>query len=444
LTGGVESPFTFAYLLAIVAASILLYQRGASFSAAISAVSFCSVTYFIQVGMLRGPLGSTPLPQGRYGFALVTNLLAQFFIAALAGYLSRQLLAAGGRLSAREADIRELVGLQRQILSCMPSGLITCEADGTVTFANRAAKSILGLEDGYYSGRTIDQLIPGILKIDPGARRTEMQVTNREGMRILGLTVTSLEGAPGALLIVFQDLTELRRAEDELKRVDRLAALGKLSAQLAHEIRNPLASMRGSAQMLAAEIPNGDSARLASVLIRESDRLSSLVEDFLRFARPPTPQMRPYSLKQLLTETLEILCSDPLARGIKIQTSLSEMMADIDPDQMKQVLINILRNAFAAVSQGGEVKVVLDTVEGHPRIRIWDSAGSIPSEVLERIFEPFFTTRKGGTGLGLSTAHSIVRAHGGMIYVTSSRSEGTEFTIGLRPIREAQFAHIGS
>lgn len=444
LTGGVESPFAFAYLLAIVAGSILLYQRGASFSAAIAAIAFCAVTYSIQVGTLRGPLGSSPVSQARYAFALVTNLLAQFSIAALAGYLSRQLLAAGGRLSAREADIRELVGLQRQILSCMPSGLITCERDGRVTFANRAAQLILGLDKKFYAGRDIEGLIPGVSKIEPGARRTELELKTTEGSRTLGLTVTSLEGAPGALLIVFQDLTDLRRAEDELKRVDRLAALGKLSAQLAHEIRNPLASMRGSAQMLAAEMPRGDSARLAKVLIRESDRLSTLVEDFLRFARPPKPMMRSHSLKQLLTETLEILCSDPLARGVRIETALSEVAGDVDPDQMKQVLINVLRNAFAAVGQGGEVKVALDSVEGHPRIRVWDSAGSIPKENFERIFEPFFTTRQGGTGLGLSTAHSIVRAHGGMIYVTSSPLEGTEFTIGLRPIHEANLAHTGS
>jgi two-component system sensor histidine kinase PilS (NtrC family) len=272
-----------------------------------------------------------------------------------------------------------------------------------------------------------------VLRVARNARRVELPVQTPAGRRILGMSVTPLENDEG-LLLVFQDLTDLRRMEDELRRSDHLAALGKLAAQLAHEIRNPLAAMRGSAQMLATDQGlDRTSIRLAEILVRESDRLSELVEEVLRFSRPPPPQLQMGPLDQLVRETVEMLRADPLARGVEVEEALTESSAAMDPAQLRQVLINLLRNAFAAVGPGGKVRVTVDTAEGGPRVRIWDSAGSIPAQDLDRIFEPFYTTREGGTGLGLSTAHSIIRAHGGMIQVSSSPEGGTEFVVGLLP-----------
>lgn len=438
LTGGIESPFTFTYSIAVVAASILLYQRGALIAASASSLAFATLSLAIQLGPLAPPMGTVSVAPHRLVFLLGSNALAQFLIAVLASYLARQLSAAGGRLSAQEANLKELSRLQNQIVDAMPSGLITCEADGTVTFVNRAGAAILGIEGGEAGWGNIERLMPEVRKLPHNARRAELLVHTPNGERTVGLAVTSLAGKSGALLLVFQDLTELRRAEEELRRADHLASLGKLSAQLAHEIRNPLASMRGSAQMLAAE-PHADpsSARLAEVLIRESDRLSALVEDFLRFARPPPPAPRPLSLRSLVEETVEMVRADPLARGVEIQQLLEEVTAAADEGQMRQVLLNLLRNAFAAVGPGGVVRVKVEQEHGSARLRVWDSAGSIPPNDLTRIFDPFYTTRAGGTGLGLSTAHSIVSAHGGKIQVSSSPETGTEFVIGLPQASEA-------
>jgi two-component system sensor histidine kinase PilS (NtrC family) len=251
--------------------------------------------------------------------------------------------------------------------------------------------------------------------------------------------VGPLEGATSAArLIIFQDLTALRRTEDELRRADRLAALGSLAAQLAHEIRNPLAAMRGSAQMLAQDAAgNAGNERLTAILLRESDRLSRLVEDFLRFARPPPPQRQPVALEALVSETVEMLRADPLGRGVQVVQELTPVQAQVDPDQIRQVLLNLLRNAFQAAGPGGRVRVSLDVgPDGEPSLRVWDSAGAIPEEHLGRIFEPFFTTRCGGTGLGLSSAHSIVRAPGGRIQVHSAPQVGTEFMVALHPAAE--------
>lgn len=430
LTGGADSPFSFTYSLAVISASILLSQRGAFVTAAA-----CSGMYGVLVlnHLLRlgAPASSSIL--ARTGFNFASNVLAHFLIAALAGYLSRQLLAAGGRLSASQADLRRLSTLHGQILDSTPSGLLTCEEEGRITFINRAALSILGLDDTTAKNMSVEALLPGLRGLER-VPRAELKVETPRGPRILGLTLAPLEGAgQSSRLIVFQDLTALRRAEDELRRADRLAALGTLAAQLAHEIRNPLAAMRGSAQMLAQDGAEDPSVvRLTNILLRESDRLSRLVEEFLRFARPPPPQRRVAALDELIRETVEMLQADPLRRGVHLSLELRPVMASVDPDQLRQVLLNLLRNAFEAVGPEGRTRVSLSvSAEQKVLLAVWDSAGAIPEAHLVRIFEPFFTTRSGGTGLGLATAYSIVRAHEGRLQVTSSPGSGTEFTVEL-------------
>jgi len=429
LTGGPESPFTFTYLLTVVGASILLGQWGALTAATACSVSFLVLTAVVSTGTIRSPVPVGTIAVGRLAFLCASNVLAQFLTAVLAGFLARQLTAAGGRLSAREQDLRELTRLQQQILAAMPSGLLTCDGDGRITYVNRAARLILGLDSTATPGN-VEDLIPGVRTLFTGRPRSEVTVTTPAGRRILGLTVSALSTPPAQLLVVFQDLTELRRAEQELRRADRLAELGALSAQLAHEIRNPLAAMRGSAQLLSPGA-DPDTLRLLGILTREADRLGELVTDFLVFARPPAPVLRSCDLDELVHQTLELLAADPLASGVAIDVLPGGLHAEVDPDQVRQVLLNLLRNALAAAGKGGRVRTFFSQVDGQVRIHVWDSGGSIASADLPHLFEPFFTKRPGGTGLGLSTVHSIVRAHGGEIQVSSSPGTGTEFVVGF-------------
>lgn len=437
-TGGLESPFTFVFLLAVLAGAILLGRRGAIFACALGSSVLVLRTVLLQTGWAPPWLGPDVQPFQRMVFPLFSSLLGLFLIAWLASYLSEQLLRTGGRLVEREADLSALANLQREILNCMPSGLITCRRDGVVTYMNRAAGQILGISPDA-PGLQLESLIPGVLAIPLSSRRNELPAETAHGQRVLGLTLAPLEGTE--LLIVFQDLTALRKAEDELRRADHLAALGKLSAQLAHEIRNPLASMRGSAQLLAADSPSdGPLGRLAGILIRESDRLSALVEDFLRFARPLPPQRRQTAVHALVSDVIEMMRCDPLARQITFLEELESSWCPVDSDQLQQVLLNLLRNACSAVGPGGTVKVeVHPGPGGGTRLRVWDSGGGIPPEDVPRLFEPFFSKRPGGTGLGLSTVHSIVRAHGGTIDASSSAAAGTEFVVVLPTV-----AHEGT
>lgn len=433
LTGGADSPFTFTYLLAVVGAAILLDQRGTLVVAAATSVAYVALVGMLHYGWLKSPSGSS-LPPGRLPFLIISNVLAQFLLAFLAGFLSRQLSQTGRKLRASEKDLRELAEVQRQILESMPSGLLTCDAEGTVGFVNRAGEAILQVSADELPVQ-VETLIPGVLSLSApqlGRPRAELTVKTPAGLRTLGLAMVPLSTPPGARLIVFQDLTQLRRAEEELRRADRLAELGALSAELAHEIKNPLAAMRGSAQLLA-EGGDSETRRLLGILRRESDRLGALVDDFLAFARPPAPVRRRCALDELVRQTVELLASDPLSVGVQVEVEPAGLEADVDPDQIRQVLLNILRNALAAAGDGGKVRAFFSSSGDVRRIHVWDSAGSIASTDLPHIFEPFFSKTPGGTGLGLSTVHSIVRAHGGQVHVSSSPTQGTEFVVALSP-----------
>lgn len=425
LTGGARSPFTFLFLVTIVGAAVLLGTRGA-----IVGFLGAATAYVLVLASLLESQASESLP--RLGLDALIQLVAQLLIAVLSGYVGEQLSRTGGRLSASERDLRELIELQDEIVRAMPSGLVTCDPDGVVTFVNPAAETILGISTEEVMRRArVDELLPGAKTLVPG-RRSELRVETPRGGRILGLSVTPLSSAEG-LLIVFQDLTELRRIERELDSIDHLATLGRLSAQLAHEIRNPLAAMRGSAQMLVGDSAGGAGERLAKLILRESDRLAGLVEGYLKLARPPPPQLVPTRVDAVVRETLELLRADPAFAGVQVDENLEPIEAVCDAGQVKQVLINLLRNAAVAISgTRGRIRIKVANARDGVSVEVWDSAGALAPEDRQRIFEPFFSRAQGGTGLGLSTVHTIVQAHGGTISVESSPATGTTFAVKLR------------
>lgn len=423
LSGGSDSPFIVVFLLAIVGASALLGRRGAGVAAVGSAIAYVAVALLDLAGPGRRP------SVAQLALEIGTQLLAQGLIALLSGYVAEQLSKTGGRLSERERDLRELTALQNRIVGAIPSGLVTCDPGGRVTYVNPAARAILGLADRPSAELTVDELMPGVLQLRTG-RRSELTVKTPRGERSLGLSMTPLEG-PDGVLIVFQDLTELRRAERELDRLDRLASLGRLSAQLAHEVRNPLASMRGAAQLLVGDTSGTPQERMARLIVTEADRLSGLVDGYLRLARPPPPERVHSRVDRIAAETVEVMRADPSASAVALDEQLEPVEAWFDVDQLKQVLFNLLRNALAAAGRGGQVRVETRRLGDQAELRVWDSAGSIHADDIARLFEPFFSRQEGGTGLGLSTVQSIVHAHHGTIDVESAPGKGTTFTIRL-------------
>jgi two-component system sensor histidine kinase PilS (NtrC family) len=420
LTERGNSPFWFTYLLSIIGGAVVLGARGALGASGLTTLS--SLGFALWVRLAHD--GSRPWGD------VTTQLLAQWLVAGLSGYVAQQLIRTRGRLFESEADLARARDLRDRIVSAIASGLAVVErSTGRVQFLNPAGAAILGLEPA--APLPVATALFGDLPPVTSGRRWEVVANTQRGERILGIS-TSMLDSPEVMLVVFQDLTELRRRETEMARLDQLAQLGRVSATLAHEVRNPLASMRGSAQMLLADaVPGSSQEKLSRIIVRESDRLGQLVDHYLELARPKPPQRRRARIDTLVAETVELLRADPVARGATVDEQLTSREAEVDEGQIKQVLINLLRNAFRAAGAKGRVRVSVEPAPSPVLFSVWDSAGAIAPEALPHIFEPFYSLEPDGTGLGLTTAQSIAHAHGAVIEVSSSAEAGTTFRYRL-------------
>lgn len=434
LTGLAESVFVFMYSLAIVSGAILLYRRGAVLALALALPAHVLVQLALEPARAKLPWGLLLVHAGAF---VVT--------AALASYLAEALKRTGEQLAAREDDLAVITRLHESIVQSVTSGLVTLDLQGRVTFLNHAGEQMLGIAARELRGKTADRFLsifgPDITRgetdyVSPGAQRVRLGYSS---FRLLGRS-----GEAVGTAIIFQDLTQLRAMEERVARTERLADLGRLAAGLAHELRNPLASMMG-AQELLAQAPGleGEYRRLLEIALRESTRLSQLVTRFLEFARPAPPVRTSCDLAVLAEETLDAFRVDPAAVRIELARELRPARTEADPDQLRQVLWNLVLNAAQAAGDGGRVghvRVASGTDGEGVFLEVDDDGPGIAPEDHERLFLPFFTTKPLGTGLGLANVHRLVDAHGGSIAVETAPYGGARFRVrfpaGARPAAE--------
>jgi two-component system sensor histidine kinase PilS (NtrC family) len=425
LTGGRESIFVFLFSVAIVNGSILLFRRGAMVSATLA------VTVYLPLALVTAPREAGVVTP----FVHVTAFVAT---AALASYLSEQLRSAGERLAASESDLAALSALHASIVQSMGSGLVTMGPSGAVTFMNPAAEQMTGLTLAQVRGRDAAQWFSAF----QSSTRGEADLLNVRGVRLrLGYSTFPLADTRGKALgtaVIFQDLTSLRAMEEAVTRSERLADLGRVAAGLAHELRNPLASMMGSVELLRSDSDSAEEGRrLLGIVLREAGRLEKLVTEFLAFARPAPLRPRRTDLALLAGETLDVFAHDPTGASLTIERALSPASADVDPDRLRQVLWNLLLNARQAVEAtgraAGRVAVAAGQGPAGPWLSVEDDGIGIDPADRQRIFVPFYSTREQGTGLGLATVHRVVEAHGGSIEVESEPGRGARFTVRLPP-----------
>ena len=437
LTGGAESIFTILYPLAIVSGAIGLGRRGAGVGAAASCVGFCLLAWGVDSGLVE-PIGMyldrAPLPPGRLAVIMAANLSAFLLVGGLAAYLAEQLQGARSKLAESETQLSTLQAIYSAVVRSIASGILTLDEGGRVTYLNPAAEELTGLTDEAARGQLLSALFPE-LAVGVGSRpdrgRAEVRLSVRGQERILGYAVARLSQAPGKV-ILFQDLTELRQMEEAMRRSDRMAVVGGLAAGLAHEIRNPLASMCGSIEILGGSPHlDGGERRLMHVVLDEAQRLESLVRDFLSFARPASPMLERLDGAEAVAETVELFRPQAAERGIDVAASTEGVFLRADARQFRQVLWNLLGNAADATARGGSVQVSLARRDGHALLEVSDSGEGIAQNDLQRIFEPFFTTKQRGTGLGLAIVHRIVEAHGGELSVRSEPGRGSTFRVVL-------------
>jgi two-component system sensor histidine kinase PilS (NtrC family) len=393
---------------------------------------------------------------------------AVLLVTGLASVLGAELRRTGEALRARTRDLSQLARLHRQTVESLMSGLLTVDPAGRITSFNPEAERITGHAAERAIGRDVEDVLPGIREIGlagAGARgsapgRVRTPYTSARGERLhLGLgayVLKDAEGRPAGHVLIFQDVTQVVEMERDLRRSEKLAAIGQLSASIAHEIRNPLASISGSIQVLQRRTPtladDREAQRLMQIVLRETDRLNTLITDFLLYARPAPRHVIAVPLADLVDDVLRMF-EAVRPRDVTVETRLAPgLLLRADPEQLRQVLWNLVLNAAQAMEKGGRLEIRAEAAGGPPQealsgrrneeqaqpewveIAVSDEGVGIPMDALDRIFDPFFTTKRGGSGLGLAIVHRIVEQHAGNLRVESTPGAGTRIHVRL-PVR---------
>jgi two-component system sensor histidine kinase PilS (NtrC family) len=447
-SGGPYSVFNFLYLVIIGTSAFLLFRTGAVVVATAGALLYGALVEFLAKGVLPlpplvpGPEWASP----RIRYNVLVTIAGFYGVAFMTAYLAEKLRAARTELVDRQRALYRLQNLHGNVIASMSSGLMTSDADQRITFLNRAGGELLGVDPARVAGRPLSEF--GFVLPDDWATvwehgrgwetfRGEIETDRGNLRRVLGYSLRGLREADGeqGLLILFQDLTEMKKLERRVRFNEQLAAVGELAAGIAHEIRNPLASISGSVQVLSNELTVGSAERrLMEIIVSESNRLSRILEDFLRFVRPQERSVADFDVATAVTEVMDLFClSDEVsdAHRIEIRVSPPHSVISGDRDQIRQIVYNVAKNAVRAMAAGGTLTVLGREEDAWYSIRFSDTGRGMSEEELARLFTPFSTAFDGGTGLGMAIVRRIVEDHGGVIDAESRPGEGTTVTVLL-------------
>ena len=470
VTGGIESIFSFMYILTIINAAIMLYRRGGLLIASASSIGYGSLLDLQYFGIIHpyytraSELMTYTI--GYYFYTLLMNIAAFYLVAFLSSYLAEELRRSSVKLKAKQYDLDQLELLNRNIVQSINTGLITLNNQLEISYINPAVEQISGFGyrdlEGIHIGDIFPKIAPYLSISDRGGDNDDMpqpqkgidvDFDRRDGTRLhLGFSQSILKDPGGdeiGLILILQDLTEFRQMQEQVRRMDRLAVAGELAAGIAHEIKNPLASLSGSIQMLRDEVDFGPmQQRLMDITMREAERLNALVNEFLLFSRPEKAVDRSVEVNEVIEDTLEMLKNSPeLSRPIRIEKTLSKnLWVLIDSQRLQQVIWNLVLNAVQEMKNSGRLSVATairtkrgsgdaprdyarDRQEKLAEISISDTGPGILPENQGKVFDPFFTTKDQGTGLGLTIVHRIVENYDGKIFLDSDGRSGTTFTL---------------
>jgi len=462
-TGGWDSSLNFLYPLVIIVASVLLSRVWAQLVAALAFLLFGTVLELNYYGFV--PSYTTTHPSFKALQAIIfVNLFAFLAVAYLAGLLTAKLRQVGVQLKDASGALQNLQALHENIIHSIGSGLITTGLDGRIMLVNAAAQKLLERSAADLIGTPVDRLfldpLPGLDSQHAHAEvRFDSPARFRKTFRVRVAALTMPERAELGFVYAFDDLTEIRRLEREVRIQDRLAAVGRLAAAIAHEIRNPLTSIAGSVSMLSA-VPelNEEHRRLLDIVTRESQRLNGIITDFLAYSRTKQYRFDQVDLIQLVEDTLTLMDHRMAAEktGIVIERRFSskQALATADGDKIKQVFWNLCENAVRAMTSGektgreksaeaktgGTLTVAVEPLAGDWQVTFTDTGTGMTAQQIEKIFEPFQSNFEGGTGLGLALVYQIVQAHEGKVWARSKPGQGTTFVLRLHRLDADQDA----
>ena len=456
-TSGIEGPFVSFYLLIIIYCSITLGKNGGIVSAALSAICHSGIV----VATFLGIVGSQRVPTDMFleVFKIGSHVLGFGAVAYLGTSLNRRLYAMGRVLDERSESLAQLYRWNDHIVSSIRSGLITTDLGGRVTVFNAAAGEMMGISPGEALGTSIRGIIGGkfwdIIR-ESGLFRSMQSMRHEDwirladgSMRFFGFTVSPLFDADNrrlGFIVSFQDLSEIARLEKEVRRRERLAAVGRMAAVVAHEIRNPLTAMRGSVEMLRtrANLPEKDE-RLLNILISESDRLNSFIEDFLNFAMPKPRPKTVLDLVSVLGDSVTLMENSPEIKekySVSLDIKVSGMFVLGNADQIRQVFWNLAQNAMRAMPDGGNLAIqAYKNRDGAGEVIFSDNGVGMTQDETEQMFQPFYSGFSKGLGLGLSIVFQIMEDHNGRISFESEKGSGTKVILSF-PL-EAAMPDVG-
>ncbi len=454
VTGSISSVFSFLYLVVIVYASILLYKKGSLIMA-----TLCSIQYGVMIdleyyGALTPFYSVATMDIQEYEESYVIykvgmTMVACFLVAFLSSSLAQQTLKTEKQLEAKQKDFEQLEAVNASIIHSIDSGLLTLNSDGVITTFNRAAEVIAGFGREEVLGESLSNVFPDVIEhlaLSDTSRekqpyRYETEFKRKDGsVGFLGFSMSSLEepgGRPVGNLLIFQDLTAFKNMEDHVKRVEKLAAVGEMAAGIAHEIRNPLASMSGSIQLLRTGVDVTPVAKkLMDIVLRETDRLNALANDFLLFARPRSDKTEPVEISSAIEDTLELFREDGILenRITVIPDLAAEAWTEMDSEHARQIFWNLLLNAAEAIDGTGTIHISSMVEEDMVQVVVQDDGCGMSDETISKVFDPFYTSKTHGTGLGLSIVYRLLESYNGRLDVQSRQGQGTTFTVYLKRI----------
>jgi len=445
-TGGARSIFPFLYVLSVTGACVLLSRPGALAIAAEACLLYSGLvfgdTVFPITYFFEPPHETTALEV----VTIFLNSATFLIVAIVAGGVAERYRSTQRELQTRQRDLLDLEAFRDLVFECVGTGLIVLDRTQRVTGFNRAATAIMGRSAESMRASTWRDLAGDAIDLAEvtdalqghamDSIRREVLIPRPDGDTIPALvtfsTLRSAAGVPLGLVAACEDLSTLRQMEARMRHADRLASLGRMSANIAHEIRNPLASMTGAIEALigTATIEPGERDSLREIVTRESDRLNRIIRDFLAYARPTPLQRTRTDLAAVLEDVLVLLEHRPLPEGVKVVRAFAPpLWADVDPNAVRQSLWNLCLNAVEAMPDGGELTV--GATAGAASIEIWvaDTGRGIAAKDLGHIFEPFYSTKPEGSGLGLPLVHRVIGDHGGEVDVRSVPGGGTTITL---------------
>jgi two-component system sensor histidine kinase PilS (NtrC family) len=452
-TGGWDSSLNFLYPLVIIVATVLLTRVWAGLVAALAFILYGTVLELNYYGVIPSYCTTHPGLKSLQSIIFV-NLFAFLAVAYLAGLLTHKLRQVGVQLKDASGALESLQALHENVIHSISSGLITTGLDGRITLVNAAAERLLERTAAELLATPVHQLfldplpsvesqqLHGEVRFDPP---TKFRKTLR--VRVSGLSVPE-KGDLGCVYVL-DDLTEIRRLEREVRMQDRLAAVGRLAAAIAHEIRNPLTSIAGSVSMLSG-VPemNEDHRRLLDIVTRESQRLNAIITDFLAYSRTKKFQFDRVDLIRLVEDTLTLMdhrmAAEKTGIDIKRRFVVPQAWVLADGDKLKQVFWNLCENAVRAMKGGGTLTATVESLGDDWQVSFIDTGMGMTPQQIEKIFEPFQSNFEGGTGLGLAIVYQIVQAHEGKIWARSRPGQGATFVLRLRRLDAERPASVAA